>query len=324
MQYLVDLGLKIKDSINHGYYPQLLKGKSLGMIFDQSSTRTRCSAEVAMTELGGHALYLAPGQIQLGENGHEGLGDTSRVLGDLLDIIGVRTSSHEDVESIAQNSSAPVVNFMSDDDHPTQALGDLITVEEYLPRGKKLSEVKLVFVGDATQVAVSTMLFCAQMGLHFVQFGPQDKLMPKKIWQQADKIAKESGGSITLTDDENILKGADFIYTDVWYGLYGQELTKDEYMKIFYPKYQVNNDLLAKTNNPNVKVMHCLPANRGEEITSSVLDGDKSIAWEQAINKTTAMRAIFVYLLNPKLQNPTEDVIDKYQADLRKLLSQRP
>lgn len=326
MQYMAELGLKLKEVIEHGYYPPLLKGKSLGMIFDQSSTRTRCSAEAAMTELGGHALYLAPGQIQLGKGGHEGLADTSRALGDLLDIIGVRTASQEDVEEIAQNSRVPVVNFMTDDDHPTQALGDLITIKEYLPEDKKLSEVKLVFVGDATQIAVSAIYLCAQMGMQFVQYGPKSKQMPKKIVEKAQKIADKTGGTITLSEDEAVLKNADFIYTDVWYGLYDQELNKDEYMKIFYPKYQVNDELIAKTENPNVKFMHCLPANRGEEVSASVLEGEKSIAWEQAANKKAAMRAVFVYLLNANFATDADSIkiASQYQSELQEILEQRP
>ncbi|AWN33227.1 MULTISPECIES: ornithine carbamoyltransferase [Lactobacillus] len=328
MQYLADLGLKIKEAINHGYYPQLLKGKSLGMIFDQTSTRTRCSAETAMTELGGHALYLAPGQIQLGKNGHEGLADTSHALGDLVDIIGVRTASQEDIVEIAQNSHAPVVNFMSDDDHPTQALGDLITIKEFLPEGKRLSDIKLVFVGDATQITISALFLCAKMGMHFVQYGPKSKWIPRDIYNKANKIAEKNGGSITLSEDESSLQNADFIYTDVWYGLYDHELEKDEYMKIFYPKYHVNDELLAKTGNPNVKFMHCLPANRGEEVSAAVLDGEQSIAWQQAANKKTAMRAVFVYLLNSKFTDMSDSsqkaIKYKYNEELAYLLAQRP
>lgn len=318
MKFLADLGIKIKKAINHGYYPPLLRGKSLGMIFDQVSTRTRCSAETAMTELGGHALYLAPGQIQLGENGHEGLVDTSHALGDLVDIIGVRTASHDDIVTIAQNSPAPVVNFMSDNDHPTQALGDLITIKEFLPEGKKISDVKLVFVGDATQITVSALFLCVQMGMQFVQYGPKEKQLSPKILRKAEKIAQQNGGSITLSEDEKVLENADFIYTDVWYGLYDQELDQTEYMKIFYPKYQVNEKMLAKTHNPTVKFMHCLPASRGEEVTASVLEGENSIVWQQAANKKTAMRAIFTYLLKDKLakEDFSNQIDNEFQRDL--------
>ena len=314
MEHLAELGIKLKEVISNGSYPPLLRGKSLGMIFDQVSTRTRCSAETAMTELGGHALYLAPGQIQLGENGHEGIADTSHALGDLVDIIGVRTANHDDIIEIAENSAAPVVNFMSDDDHPTQALGDLITIKEFLPKGKKISDVKLVFVGDATQITVSALFLCAQMGMQFVQYGPKEKHLPTEILDKATKIAQENGGTITLSDDEKVLEGADFVYTDVWYGLYEQELNKEEYMKIFYPKYQVNDELLTKTHNPAVKFMHCLPANRGEEVTAFVLDGKKSIVWQQAANKKTAMRAVFTYLLKGKLNSENQETIQNLLA----------
>lgn len=324
LQFMVDLGLEIKESIRNGYYPQLLKNKSLGMIFEQTSTRTRNSAEAAMTELGGHALYLAPGQIQLGEGGHESLTDTGHVLGRLLDIIGARVNRHSEVENLAKYSKVPVVNFMSDESHPTQALGDLTTIEEHLPDGKNLEDCKVVFVGDATQVAISTMYFTAQMGMHFAQFGPEGKQMPTKDLTKAQEIAKQSGATIEVSDDESVLDGADFIYTDVWYGLYDEELQKDEYMSIFYPKYQVNDDLLKKTHNDNVQVMHCLPASRGEEVTDEVLDGSHSIVWDQAENRKTAMRAIFVYLLNPTLNYASKEVAAMYQAKLDLMLRNAP
>lgn len=314
MEHLAELGIKLKEVISNGSYPPLLRGKSLGMIFDQVSTRTRCSAETAMTELGGHALYLAPGQIQLGENGHEGIADTSHALGDLVDIIGVRTANHDDIIEIAENSAAPVVNFMSDDDHPTQALGDLITIKEFLPESKKISDVKLVFVGDATQITVSALFLCAQMGMQFVQYGPKEKQLSSNILQKAEKIAQQNGGSIILSADETVLEDADFIYTDVWYGLYDQELDQTEYLKIFYPKYQVNDEMLTKTHNPAVKFMHCLPANRGEEVTASVLDGKKSIVWQQAANKKTAMRAIFTYLLRDQLSSEAKELLQNLIA----------
>lgn len=324
MQFMVDLGLKIKESIKNGYYPQLLKNKNLGMIFEQTSTRTRNSAEAAMSELGGHALYLSPGQIQLGKEGHETLDDTGHVLGRLLDIIGARVNRHEEVEGLAKYSKVPVVNFMSDKSHPTQALGDLITIEEHLPEGRSIESVKLVFVGDATQVAISTMFLCAQMGMKFAQYGPKSNQMPKDVLEHAKKIAKENGGSIEISNNESVLKDADFIYTDVWYGLYDKELQKDEYMQIFYPKYQVNDELLEKTNNREIKFLHCLPASRGEEVTDSVLDGKHSIAWDQAENRKTAMRAIFVYLLSPYTKTASEALSKKYEGEIDEMLSNEP
>ena len=290
---IIRLSREVREFIKSGGYLNTLYQKTLAMLFEQKSTRTRVSFEVAMVQLGGHALNLAPGAIQLGA--HETIEDTAVVLGRMCDMIMSRVDRHESIEALAKYAQVPVINGMSDRVHPTQGVGDMITVVDHWPVGKRPNDVKIVFVGDATQVCNTICEISTKLGFNFVHYGPESHKISEEWLEKGRKNAERYGGSAIWSEDPEVLKGADFIYTDVWYGLYDKETPKEVYMADFYPKYQVNDEMMAATGNPNCKFMHCLPANRNEEVTDSVLDGPNSVAWDEAENRLTAQRGLVLY-----------------------------
>ena len=324
---MIELARSMKTMIKEGgRYPKVLKDQTLGMIFQQVSTRTRISFETAMTDLGGHAQFFGPGSVQLG--GHESIEDSGRVMGSLVDILMARVDRHKDVVNLAKYSAAPVINGMSEYNHPTQELGDLLTMIENLPEGKKIEDCKLAFIGDATQVCVSLMFICSKMGMDFVQFGPKGHQITDGGLQVENKVdlleiglkqCEKSGGTITITDDIEAIKGADFIYTDVWYGLYDDEVEGASYMDVFYPKYQVTMEMMDFAG-PNSKFMHCLPATRGEEVTDEVMDHPTaSLCWDEAENRKHSIRAILAYLC-PKVKE-NKEIADAAEARMNAVLN---
>lgn len=290
---MVKTSRAVRKYIKSGGCLSTLHHKTLAMAFEQNPTRTFVPCEVAMEQLGGHALCMAPGSIQFGS--HEPIGDTARVLSRMVDFIMASADRHETLLELADKATVPVINGMSNYNCPVQELGDIITIFDHLPEGKEWNKTKVVFVGDCTQVCVSLMMITTKMGMNFIQYAPPAKWLSEDFLKIGRANTQRYGGSVHVTDNPAYLEGADFVYTDVWYGSYGQEVPKEIYLREFYPKYQVNDEMLAATGNPAVKFMHCLPATRGEEVTDSVIDGPHSIVWEQAENRLTAQRGLCLY-----------------------------
>lgn len=270
-----------------------LEGKTLGMLFKKSSTRTRVSFEVAMNQLGGHALFLSPEDVQL--NRGETVGDTARVLSRYVDGMVIRTFEHKELEDFARYASIPVINGLSDWSHPCQVLSDLFTIVE---KRKKLKGLKVAYIGDGSNNMATSWLFgAAKMGMHLSLATP-DGYPPDA---RAMKLVKEmtTNGAVTEVSHDPIRAAsqADVVYTDVWVSM-GQEKDEAERLEAFEP-YQINRRLLEKAK-PGCLVMHCLPAHRGQEITDEVLESRQSIVFEQAENRLHTQKAILKLLLTRK------------------------
>ena len=287
---LLELAGSIKNRTKAGEPYEPLRGRSLAMIFEKSSTRTRVSFEVGMTQLGGHALFLNPNDLQLGRG--ETIADTARVLSRYVDGIMYRAFKHESVRDLARNASVPVINGLDDREHPCQTVSDLFTIQE---RKSPLDGLKLAYVGDGNNVCNSLLLGSAAVGMDMTAACPAGYEPDPELLREARQIAKDRGATIEVAHDpHSAVRGADVIYTDVWVSM-GQEREKEEREKIFRP-YQVNAKLLDHAK-PDAVVMHCLPAHRGLEITDEVMDGPRSIVFDQAENRLHAQKAILARFL---------------------------
>lgn len=282
---------ELKDELKtSGHNQPLLKGKVLGMVFQKPSLRTRVSFEVGMLHLGGHALYLSPNEIGLG--GREAVPDVARVLSGYVDGIMARVFAHQHILQLAEHSRVPVINGLSDYDHPCQALADVFTLWEHFGR---IEGLKMAYVGDGNNVATSLVTIMAKLGGHFSIAAPPGYDLPAEVVTAARHLAEETSAMISVTHDAaEAVAGADVIYTDVWTSM-GQEKETQERLKIF-PPYQINSQLLAQAG-PQAMVMHCLPAHRGEEITDEVADGPQSLLFPQAENRLHAQKGILALLL---------------------------
>ncbi len=273
-----------------GRLEPVLRGRSLAMLFEKPSLRTRVSFEVAMTQLGGHVTTLGQNEVSLGQR--ESVADFARALSRYVDVIAARVFKHAHVVEMARESRVPVINALSDYTHPCQALADLWTVREHKGKWEGL---KLVFVGDGNNVARSLAFLCSRLGLRFGLVGPADYAFDdasvRKIHARAThpRFAFEMG-----PDPKKVLRGADVVYTDVWASM-GQESERELRRKAFAP-YQLNARLL-KSARPGAIVMHCLPAHRGEEITDDVIDGPRSVVFDQAENRLHTQRALLSLLV---------------------------
>ncbi|MFC4987111.1 ornithine carbamoyltransferase [Saliphagus infecundisoli] len=261
-----------------------LAGKTLGMLFQKPSTRTRVSFETGMTQLGGHAVFLGEDDIHLGRG--EPLKDTARTLSRYVDCVMARVFDHENCEVLAEYADVPVVNGLTDDAHPCQTLADLLTIREELGG---FDDVSVTWIGDGNNVAQSFALGCALAGIDLTVVTPPEHRIDEAVVERAGELGEAPE---TTTDPEGKIADADVVYTDVWVSM-GQEDTRDTRLERF-EGFQVNEDLLAGSD---ARVMHCLPAHRGEEITDSVVESERSIVFDQAENRLHAQKALLATLV---------------------------
>lgn len=304
IQYMLDLSKDLKQKKRMGIKGNMLEGKNIVLLFEKTSTRTRAAFEVAALDEGAHVTFLS--NSQMGKK--ESIKDTARVLGRYYDGIEFRGFKQETVEELAENAGVPVWNGLTDLDHPTQILADFLTVMENI--NKPLNKVKFVYVGDGrNNMGNALMIGAAKMGMDFVTISPKELFPKEDLVKEMREVAKESGGSITITDDVNAVENADVIYTDVWVSM-GEEDQFEERIKLLKP-YQVNMDMIKKTNNPDVIFLHCLPSFHNTdtivgseihekfgisemEVTDEVFESKYSKVFDEAENRMHTIKAVMV------------------------------
>ncbi len=280
----------LKTQLKAGIPHPVLKGKTLAMIFEKPSTRTRVSFEVAMWQLGGYALYLSASDLQIGRG--ETIADTARTLSRYVDGIMARVFSHNTIVELANHSKVPVINGLSDFTHPCQGLADLFTIYEKKGRFQGL---KLAYIGDGNNVSHSLIYGCSKMGINIAVASPKGFEPNEKVVSSAKIDAKLNNSKIIITNDpREAVSGADIIYTDVWTSM-GQEKEREERVRVFKP-YQVNSDLVKLAKEDYI-FMHCLPAHRGEEVTDDVADSPNSVIFDQAENRLHTQKAILALIM---------------------------
>ena len=290
---LLTLAARLKEKQRRGISHPLLQGKTLGLLFQKPSTRTRVSFEAGMNQLGGHAMVLPMGDIQLSRG--ESVADTARVLSRYLDGIVIRTYDHAVVQEWASEATMPVINGLTDQSHPCQALSDLLTIKE---KKGRLKGLKIAYVGDGNNVANSLIEAAAKMGMGIALGCPSGYQPDQHVVDRAQVEAGRTGAVIELVQDPSVaVKDADVIYADVWISM-GREREQARRLKVLAP-YQVNSRLVSRAK-PGAMVMHCLPAHRGEEITAEVLDGPQSVILDQAENRLHMQKAVLVELLGKR------------------------
>jgi ornithine carbamoyltransferase len=308
IRYLLDLSKELKAKRSRGELGTSLKGKSILLLFEKTSSRTRCAFEIGAVEEGGHATFLAPGSSQFGKK--ESVVDSARLFARYFHGIEYRGFSQKTVEELAEYSGVPVWNGLTDEEHPTQILADMLTIEEHV--AKPLSEVKVVFCGDIrNNMSYSWMYGCAKMGMHYVAYGPAELAPTQGVIDAANEIAKDTGAVIEWGSDPSLLAGADVIYTDVWASM-GEEDQIPERVRLLTP-FKVTEELMAATGNPEVIFLHCLPAFHNfdtdlakeqmelgydiREVTDEVFSSPAAKVWGEAENRLHTIKAILVATL---------------------------
>jgi len=282
---IIDYGIKLKKQLKKGYHKPILKNKTLAMIFEKPSTRTRVSFETGMFQLGGHALNLSSSGLQLSRG--ESVEDTAKTLSLYVDVIMARVYDQKILEILAKNSDVPVINGLSDSFHPCQTLADLMTIKE---KKKKLKGLKVAWIGDGNNVCNSLIYGCSKTGINI-------SIATPKGFEPDKTVIKKSNKKITIvltTDPQAAINNADVVITDTFTSIHNRDKKRE---KKFLPKFQVNPSLMKKAKNDAI-FLHCLPAKRGKEVTSSVIDGSQSVVWDQAENRLHSQKALLVSLIH--------------------------